>query len=70
MMTDSHVGCVVVTNGSFHIGIVTERDMVQRAISKELPLTTVSEIMTKLITAKSDYTFMGISTDNENQFNS
>jgi len=58
MMTDSHVGCVVVTDGHSPIGIVTERDMVQRAISKELPLTTpISEIMTtKLITAKLDYT--------------
>ena len=58
MMADSHVGCVIVTDGSSPIGIVTERDMVQRVISKELPLSTsVSEIMsTQLITAKPDYT--------------
>ena len=58
MMTDTHVGCVIITDGSSPIGIVTERDMVQRVISKDLPLSTlVSEIMsTKLITAKLDYT--------------
>ncbi len=58
VMTDAHVGCVIVTDGSSPIGIVTERDMVQLAISKELPLSnSISEIMsTQLITAKSDYT--------------
>ncbi len=58
MMTDTHVGCVIITDGHSPIGIVTERDMVQRVISKDLPLSTsISEIMlTQLITAKSDYT--------------
>ena len=58
MMTDTHVGCVIITDGSSPIGIVTERDIVQRVVSKDLPLSTsVSEIMsTKLITAKPDYT--------------
>jgi len=58
MMTDSHVGCVIITDGHSHIGIVTERDIVQRVVSENLPLSTsVSEIMSpKLITAKSDFT--------------
>jgi len=58
MMTDAHVGCVVVTDGKSPIGIVTERDIVRRVTSKDLPLsTTVSKIMTTpLITAKPDYT--------------
>ncbi len=58
MMTDSHVGCVIITDGHSPIGIVTERDIVQRVVSENLPLSTsVSEIMsTKLITAKSDFT--------------
>ena len=59
MMTDAHVGCVVVTNGNSPIGIITERDVVRRVVSKDLPMsTTVSEIMsTPLITAKPDYSF-------------
>jgi len=58
MMTDAHVGCVVISDGKSPIGIVTERDIVRRVASKDLPLsTTVSEIMsTPLITAKPDYT--------------
>ena len=58
MMADSHVGCVIITDGHSPIGIVTERDIVQRVVSENLPLSTsVSEIMsTKLITAKSDFT--------------
>ncbi len=58
MMTDAHVGCVVITDGTSPIGIVTERDIVQRVASKDLPLSTkVSEIMSSpLITAKPDYT--------------
>jgi len=57
-MTDAHVGCVIITNGSSPIGIVTERDIVQRVVSTDLPSSTsVSEIMsTQLITAKPDYT--------------
>ena len=58
MMTDAHVGCVVITDGTSPIGIVTERDIVQRIVSKNLLSSTkVSEIMTTpLITAKPDYT--------------
>jgi len=58
IMTDAHVGCVVITDGTSPIGIVTERDIVQRVASKDLPLSTkVSEIMSSpLITAKPDYT--------------
>ena len=58
MMTDAHVGCVIITDGSSPIGIVTERDIVQRVVSEDIPLSTsVSEIMsTNLITAKLDYT--------------
>jgi len=58
MMTDANVGCVIITDGNSPIGIVTERDIVQRGVSEDLPLSTpVSKIMsTKLITAKLDYT--------------
>jgi len=58
IMTDAHVGCVIITDGNSPIGIVTERDIVQRVASRDLPLSTkVSEIMTTpLITAKPDYT--------------
>jgi len=58
MMTDAHVGCVVITDGTSPIGIVTERDIVQQIVSKDLPLSTkVSEIMgPPLITANPDYT--------------
>lgn len=58
MMTDAHVGCVVVTDGSTPVGIVTERDVVRRIASKALPFSTrISEIMsTPLIVAKPDYT--------------
>jgi CBS domain-containing protein len=58
MMTDTHVGCVIITDGSSPIGIVTERDIVQRVVSEDIPLSTsVSEIMsTNLITAKLDFT--------------
>jgi len=58
IMTDAHVGCVVVTDGKSPIGIVTERDIVQRITSKDLPTSTkISEIMSSpLITAKPDYT--------------
>ena len=58
ILTNAHVGCVIITDGNSPIGIVTERDIVQRVTSKDLPLSTkVSEIMTTpLITAKPDYT--------------
>jgi CBS domain-containing protein len=58
MMTDAHVGCVVITDGNSPVGIVTERDIVRRIASKALPLSTqISEIMsTPLIVAKPDYT--------------
>ncbi len=58
IMTNARVGCVIITDGNSPIGIVTERDIVQRVTSKDLPLSTkVSEIMTTpLITAKPDYT--------------
>jgi CBS domain-containing protein len=53
----SHIGgCLVVMGGEVPVGIVTERDFVQRVIAKKLPLDTkVSEIMSKpLITVKAD----------------
>jgi len=58
IMTNARVGCVIITDGNSPIGIVTERDIVQRVTSKDLPLSTkVSEIMTTpLITVKPDYT--------------
>ena len=58
MIADAHVGCVVITDGTSPIGIVTERDIVQRIVSKDLLSSTkVSEIMTTpLITAKPNYT--------------
>jgi CBS domain-containing protein len=56
-LMSSHIGgCLVVMGGEVPVGIVTERDFVQRVIAKKLPLDTkVSEIMSKpLITVKAD----------------
>jgi len=56
-LMSSHIGgCLVVMGGEVPVGIVTERDFVQRVIAKKLPLDTkVLEIMSKpLITVEAD----------------
>lgn len=56
-LMSSHIGgCLVVMGGEVPVGIVTERDFVQRVIAKKLLLDTkVSEIMSKpLITVEAD----------------
>ena len=47
-MHENEVGCVVITDPSDHIaGIVTDRDLVVRAMARELPGSTpVAEVMT------------------------
>ena len=56
LMSEETVGCLIVVDGKFPIGIVTERDFVRRVIAKKLSLDTeISEIMSKpLITIESD----------------
>ena len=58
MMTDTNVGCVVVTRGNAPIGIITERDFVKRIVSQEKSFSTqVSDVMSfPLITVDSDDT--------------
>ena len=58
MMSDSGVGCVVITQGNAPIGILTERDIVKRIVSHEKELNTpVADIMSfPLITVDSDET--------------
>lgn len=47
LMTNRNVGCLVVTSYQKPIGIITDRDLVTRAIhlGKDLYTTTVSEVM-------------------------
>jgi len=40
MMTDTNVGCVVITRGNAPIGILTERDFVKRIVSEDRDLST------------------------------
>jgi len=40
MMTDTNVGCVVITRGNAPIGILTERDFVKRIVSEDRALST------------------------------
>ena len=58
MMTDSQVGCLVVTENNKPVGMLTERDLVRRIISEERsssePITKI--MSTPLIIAKPDYT--------------
>jgi CBS domain-containing protein len=49
-MEDSNVGCVVITDGTTPVGILTERDFVKRVIGKNKPSTTrLSEVMSQPI---------------------
>jgi len=50
LMSSHHVGCLVIMDGETLVGIVTERDIVRRAIAEKLPLNNkVSEIMSKSV---------------------
>jgi len=62
MMMDTSVGCLVVTNGKTPIGMVTERDLARRVISRDLPSNIpISEVMSSpLIKGKQDYTLWEI----------
>ena len=45
-MSKLNIGCVIVTDGTKPLGIVTERDFVKRIVSKEKPLTSpLEEVM-------------------------
>ena len=48
-MKENNVGCVVVVDGMGHIdGIVTDRDIVVRAVAREMPMTTpVRKVMSR-----------------------
>jgi CBS domain-containing protein len=56
LMSSNQVGCLVIMDGEVPKGIVTERDIVRRAVAKKLPMDTkVSEIMSSsLITIDPD----------------
>ncbi len=58
MMTDTNVGCVVITRGNAPIGILTERDFVQRIVSEDRDLSTpLADVMSfPLITIDSEDT--------------
>ena len=46
---DNKVGSLIVTDSEKCIGIVTERDLIEKAIDKDLKTTTVKDIMTSNI---------------------
>jgi len=49
LMSDSNVGCVVITNDLCPVGIVTDRDIVTRVVApgKDPKKTAISEVMTR-----------------------
>jgi signal-transduction protein with cAMP-binding, CBS, and nucleotidyltransferase domain len=49
LMSDSNVGCVVITNDQCPVGIVTDRDIVTRVLApgKDPKKTAISEVMTR-----------------------
>ncbi|MDD1714533.1 MAG: CBS domain-containing protein [Methanoregulaceae archaeon] len=49
LMSDSNVGCVVITNDLCPVGIVTDRDIVTRVLApgKDPKKTAISEVMTR-----------------------
>ncbi len=50
MMEDANVGCIVITDGYTSVGILTERDFVNRVVGKDKPSTTeVSDVMSQPI---------------------
>lgn len=63
LMTDCEVGSVVVLQGGKPVGIVTDRDIVVRAVAKGMRLEEVSvdEIMSKpLVTVKPDVSMIEV----------
>ena len=51
MMEDANVGSIVITDGYTSVGILTERDFVNRIVGKDKPSTTeVSDVMSQPIT--------------------
>jgi CBS domain-containing protein len=58
MMTDTNVGCVVITRGNAPIGILTERDFVKRIVSEDRDFSTpLADVMSfPLITVDSEDT--------------
>lgn len=48
LMSDSNVGCVVITKGRIPVGIVTDRDIVTRVVARgrDPKKTAISEVMT------------------------
>ncbi len=50
LMEDSNVGCVVITDGTTPVGILTERDFVKRVVAKDKAVSIpVSEVMSQPI---------------------
>ena len=49
LMSDSNVGCVIITNDLCPVGIVTDRDIVTRVVApgKDPKKTAISEVMTR-----------------------
>lgn len=48
LMASKGLGCLVIMDGELLMGIVTERDIVRRAVAKRVPLDSrISEIMSK-----------------------
>lgn len=48
LMASKGRGCLVIMDGELLMGIVTERDIIRRAVAKRMPLDTkISEIMSK-----------------------
>lgn len=57
VMSGNRIGCIIITDKGKHVGIVTERDMVQRVLAKGLDASRVkmTEIMSQpLITTEAD----------------
>ncbi|NUM37422.1 MAG: CBS domain-containing protein [Candidatus Brocadiae bacterium] len=62
-MAENHIGSIVVVEGNNPVGIFTQRDLLVRAVAKNLDLTKVcvSEVMTKdLVVAEENDTCSGI----------
>lgn len=57
VMSSKRIGCIIITDKGKHVGIATERDMVQRVLAKGLDASRVkmTEIMSQpLITTEAD----------------
>lgn len=57
LMEDRNVGCVVITQHGRPVGILTDRDVILRAVNKDLDLRTtkVSEIMSRDVVYFSEF---------------